>query len=126
MIRKRLRLIVRNVRDEVAQQLDEAAEDLLLRARQLAPQLSGELIGSGDIARRQSRDIVSRTIFFDSPYAVRRHEDFYSLGPISSIKSSPDGSIGRKFLQRPFEAHRDRYQRQIAHGLQRALRQSLR
>lgn len=125
-IRRRLRVIVRNVRAEVAEQLDQAAEDLLLRARQLAPQLSGELIDAGDIAGRQTRDVVSRTIFFDSLYAVVRHENVYNLGPISSVKSSPDGPIGRKFLQRPFETHRERYQRDIVHGLRRALLQSLR
>jgi len=121
-----MRLIVRNVRAEAIVALDAAAEDLLSRAQQLAPQLSGEMIGSGDIKRRGRKDLVSRTIYFTSPYAVRRHEDFYNLGPISSMKTSPDGPVGRKYLSRPFEAHRDRYHREIGHAMRRALRQSLR
>lgn len=126
VIRRRMRKIVRNVRAEVIVALDEAAEDLLSRADQLAPQLSGEMIGSGDIAGYQSRHLISRTIFYASPYAVRRHEDFYNLGPISSLKRSPDGEVGRKYLSRPFEAHNARYQREIGDAIGRAIRQSVR
>ncbi len=121
-----MRLIVRNVRAEVAQALDEASEDLLSRGRQLAPQLSGQLIASGAITGRRTRDVVSRIVFFEAPYAVVRHEDFYNLGPISSVKSSPDGPIGRKYLQRPFEAHSGTYQKMIGAAVRRGIRLSLR
>lgn len=125
-IRRRMRLIRRNVKAEVVRELDDAADDLLLRARGLAPQLSGDLIASGIIKKRRAREAVSRTIFFDSPYAVVRHEDVYNLGPISSVKASPDGPIGRKYLSRPFEANRRRYEEGIRDAMRRAMRQSLR
>ena len=126
VIRRRLRLIRRNVKAEVARELDDVADDLLTRARGLAPQLEGDLIGSGIIKKRRAREAVSRTIFFDSPYAVVRHEDFYNLGPVSSVKASPDGPIGRKYLSRPFEANHPRYVKEIGRAVDRAIRQSLR
>ncbi|MCP4868278.1 MAG: hypothetical protein GY898_06120 [Proteobacteria bacterium] len=125
-ISRRMKIIERNARREMIHQLDENADDLLSRARQLAPQLSGELIESGTIRKRGSRKLVSRTIVFTACHAVRRHEDFYQLGPISSTKSSPDGPIGRKFLERPFEAHKDDYYKSQGAAVARALRQSLR
>lgn len=126
VIKRRLRLIARNVRDEVRTALDEAAEDLLFRARLLAPQLEGELIDSGKIARHRSRGVEARTISFGTPYAVVRHEDFYNLGPISSVKSSADGPVGRKYLSRPFERHSPRYFEEIGDAVERGIRQSLR
>lgn len=126
VIRRRMRLITRNVREEVAVGLDAAAEDLRRRAQGLAPQLEGDLIGSAKIRQKGRKDVVSRTIYFDSPYAVVRHEDFYNLGPVSSVKKSPDGAIGRKYLSRPFEANQRRYTREIGESIDRALRQSVR
>lgn len=126
VIRRRLRLIRRNVKAEVAAQLDDSADDLLTRARGLAPQLEGDLIASGIIKKRRFREAVSRTIFFDSPYAVVRHEDFYNLGPVSSVKASPDGPVGRKYLSRPYEANHPRYVKEIGAAVNRAIRQSLR
>lgn len=125
-ISRRLKIIERNARREMLQALDDAADDLLSRARQLAPQLSGDLIDSGHIRKRGSKHLVSRTIVFDECYAVRRHEDYYQLGPISATKSSPDGPIGRKFLERPFDMHKDRYYEEQGKAVARALRQSLR
>jgi hypothetical protein len=125
-VKRRLRIISRNVHREVGVRLDHNAEDLLSRARGLAPQLEGHLIDAGDILRRGNQYLHKRVIFFDSPYAVVRHEDVYNLGPISSMKSSPDGPIGRKFLSRPFEAQAQKYQKQIAEGVRLALRQSVR
>jgi hypothetical protein len=125
-IKRRLRVISRNVHAEMGVRLDQAAKDLLSRARGLAPQLSGELIGDGDILRRGNKTVHRRVVFFDSPYAVVRHEDVYNLGPISSIKSSPDGAIGRKFLSRPFERQSKNYEKSIAAGVRLALRQSVR
>jgi hypothetical protein len=126
VVKRRMKLITRNVRREVGVRLDQSAKDLLLRARGLSPQLEGFLIGAGDILKRGNRNVVKRIVFFDSPYAVIRHEDVYNLGPISSLKKSPDGPIGRKFLSRPFQAQGPRYIREIGEGVNLALRQSVR
>lgn len=126
VIRKRFKTIVRNVRAGAAVNVQHVAEDIVERSNLMAPQLSGEMIGTAKIKPRDRRDVISRTIFYDSPYAVRRHEDFYNLGPISSLKQSPDGPVGRKYLQTPFEKHRDRYIRQIGNGVRDDVRRSLR
>lgn len=125
-IQRRMRIIVRNVRKAVAVALDDAADDLLARAQQLAPQLEGDLIESGIIKKRGSLDVLRRWVVFTACHAVRRHEDFYSLGPISALKSSPDGPIGRKYLSRPFWLHKDRYHKEIERAMSGALRQSVR
>lgn len=126
VIVRRMRLIVRNVKEEVEVALDEAAEDLRGRANALAPQLSGDLILSAEIKAHDTKTLSSRTIYYDSPYAVVRHEDFYNLGPISSVKKSPDGPIGRKYLSRAFERHNPRYQTELGNAVNRGMRQSVR
>lgn len=126
IIKSRMKKIARNVHREVAERLDQNAEDLLMRARGLAPQLESHLIGSGDFLRRGNKTTHKRIVFFDIDYAVVRHEEFYNLGPVSSMKRSPDGTIGRKFLERPFKAQFAKYRDNIAEGIQLALRQSVR
>ena len=126
VIKRRLKLIIRNVQREVSVALDAAADDLLSRSRQLAPQLSGDLIDAGKVRGRGARDVQTRVIFYDSPYAVVRHEDFYNLGPISSLKQSPDGVIGRKYLETPFRRHNARYQKDLGFAINRAMRRSVR
>lgn len=126
VVRRRMRAMVKNVKAEVSEAMDNAAEDLLSRGRQLAPQLTGELIGSGGIRKRRATDIISREVFFAAPYAVVRHEDFYNLGPISSVKRSTDGPVGRKYLSRPLEIHRARYHREVRDAMRRGIRLSLR
>ena len=54
------------------------------------------------------------------------HEDTYNLGPISSLKTSSDGPIGRKYLSRPFQAQAQAYIDNVAEGIRLALRQSVR
>ncbi len=126
LVKKRMKVVGRNVHREIAKRLDQNAEDLLTRARGLAPQLTSELILSGDIIRRGTKTTAKRIIFFDSEYAVVRHEDVYNLGPISSLKRSPDGRIGRKFLSRPHRAQFNAYKENIAKGIRLALSQSTR
>jgi len=126
VIKRRMRLIVRNVRDEISEALDEAAEDLRGRSQGLAPQLEGDLIGSAEIKSHRKKNLESRKIFYDSPYAVVRHEDFYNLGPVSSVKKSPDGPIGRKYLSRPFDRNKARYKDELANAMRRGIRQSMR
>lgn len=126
VIKRRFRIISRNVHREAAVRLTQNARDLLSRARGLAPQLESDLIESGDIQRRASQGLHRRWVFFDSPYAVVRHEDFYNLGPTSSAKRSPDGPIGRKFLSRPLEAQADNYVDNLDEGVNLAIRQSVR
>ena len=122
----RSKIVQRNVKAEVARALDDAADDLLSRAQGLAPQLEGDLIASGIIKKRRGKADVSRTIKFTEPYAVVRHEDFYNLGPVSEVKKSPDGPIGRKYLTRPFRKNQRRYQKEIGEAIDRAIRQNLR
>jgi hypothetical protein len=126
VIGRRLRLIRRNAVRAVAVGLDFAADDLRQRAEGLAPQLEGFLIGSAAIQRRGNQNAQKRVVFFDTPYAVRMHEDTYNLGPVSRLKQSPDGPIGRKYLERPFRAQVAGYNRAIAETIRKSLRQSVR
>ncbi len=126
-IRKRLRIAARNAQAAMDQSIQDSAEDLLSRARVMAPQLSGDLILSGDIRKtRGAGGATGRIVFFDEPYAVIRHEDVYNLGPISRTKSSPDGPIGRKYLERPFRNHQARYVKDARDAVLASLRRTFR
>lgn len=126
VVKQRMKLIARNVHREMGVRIDQNALDLLGRARGLAPQLDADLILSGDVVRRGNQSVHKRVVFFDSPYAVRRHEDRYKLGPVSSVKQSPDGPIGRKYLSRPLKRQQRHYIKHLKEGVKLALRQSLR
>jgi hypothetical protein len=122
-----MRAIQRNVREAAAQQSDENADDLLTRARAMAPQLSGEMMEDSQVIGRDRKDSVLRTVVFSSVYAVRRHEDIYNLGPVSTAKSpSPDGPVGRKYLESPFNNNIQRYMKLVGTAVSKAIRMSVR
>lgn len=126
-LRRNIKLVRRAVEKGANDELDRIAIDLRDRARALAPQLEGDLVESIQIAARKSKRVSARVVFSKSPYAVRRHESFYNLGPISSRKpSTKDGAVGRKYLERPYvrsrKANIERVRRRVARELTRALR----
>lgn len=124
---KKLRRVLANIAAKtpagVAIELDDLAEQLRGRAVALAPELTRRLILSSKITKRDSRARAIRVVSFDTPYAVRRHEDFYALGPISSAKSpTEDGSPGRKYLERPFRKMTKPIQREVGKVPERVAR----
>lgn len=104
---KRLRRVLGDIAAKttigIGIELDNQAQTLRGRAVAVAPELTRTLILSSKVTKRDSSTRAVRVVSFDTPYAVIRHEDFYNLGPISSVKSpTQDGPPGRKFLERPF------------------------
>jgi hypothetical protein len=112
--------------------MDDVANDLLDRAIALAPQLSGDLVNDALVRRLDTRNRFARAVEFGPPgsastaYAKVRHEEFYNLGPISSVKpGTADGAVGRKYLERPFNRHARRYIEEVGRAVERSLRRSL-
>jgi hypothetical protein len=106
------------------QQLDDNADDLLVRSDALSPQLTGDHIETGTVTKLGK---FVRVVSYDMDYSVWIHEARYKLGPISSRKpGTSDGRVGRKFLQRPFDLHKERYQHLIGKAAGKAVRESLR
>lgn len=121
-MRENLRRAVEGVRAGLRDELDAIAKELLQESRNLAPQLSGRMIRTAGIGRRDTATRFRRSVFYRERYALFQHEGFYNAGPITRAKPG----AGRKFLQRPFEARRradiDRLGRRIARELRQALR----
>jgi len=130
VIRRRMKIIQRNVRDAVSKQMDDIADDLLLRSNLLCKIDEGDLIGSSGIAHRNSRDTFIRVVYYDTPYAERQHEcTEMGNGPKTALRpASPlgDGKPGRKWLSRPYKRHESRYIKEIGKAVQTALRESVR
>jgi hypothetical protein len=112
--------------------MDDVANDLLDRSVALAPQLSGDLVNDARVVAQNTRNRYARAVEYgpagseSSAYAKVRHEDFYNLGPISSVKpGSEDGAVGRKFLERPFNRHAQRYIEDVGRAVERVLRTGL-
>lgn len=123
-LESRLRLIVRNVGEAIAQTIDDDAHDLLGRAQDLSPQLSGDHINSGKVFVTGS---VTRSVGFNEPYSVFLHEGRYNLGPVSSRKPpTEDGGVGREYLLRPFENQKARYIKNVGRAVNDAVRRSVR
>ena len=107
----------------------QAARDLLARAKELAPILTGDLIKSGQVVetgRRRKKFTVS----FGTGHAVFAHEEISpaggrGLGPLSRVKEesnrSPDGPVGGHFLSRPFKRRLPAYLKGIQKAAERGL-----
>lgn len=61
------------LRADAARALDDAGEFLLEQSNRTAPIEEGTLIGSGAV--HVDRDALVATVSYDTPYAVRQHED---------------------------------------------------
>ncbi len=103
----------RDVIEVIAKEVDASGEHLLHVSQQLAPLLTGELMGSGtkDIVRvdeilRQ----ISTTIGFHRPYARRMHESVYNPGVRTRGKPPVDGMVpGRKYIEQPLRRYAQEY-----------------
>jgi hypothetical protein len=129
-IKRRVKVIQRNIRDAVSKAMDDIADDLLLRSNLLCKEDEGDLIESSGIAHRNSKETFLRVVYYDTPYAERQHEcTEMGNGPKTRAKpASPlgDGKPGRKWLERPFKRHQKRYTREVGDAIKKALRQSVR
>lgn len=110
----------------------QAAEDLLSRAQELAPVLTGDLIESGSVNIRGGSRFKKQTITvsFGTDHAVFAHEQISpagprGLGPGSRAKEesnrSPDGPVGGHFLSRPYQRRAPAYLKGIEKAVARGL-----
>ena len=108
-----LRRLRFSILEAMEEQSEENAEELLSDASDLAPQDEGDLIDSGlvtDIDTRSGGDgRFIRIVSFDTPYAVRWHEDTFTPGEVTRGKPG----AGRKYLSRAFNKKQKRFQKRI-------------
>ena len=117
---KNMRRLTREAIDAMEDQNLKNAEELLSDAIDLAPQLSGDLIDSANVQFvRQNKGLFIHFVGFNTPYAVRRHEDVYNPGPITRQKPG----AGRKYLSRPFNKKRKVFEKRLKNAIERRLRQ---
>ncbi len=123
-LRKRLKVLDRNVFDALSDEMDDIANDLLRKSNDMAPQLTGKMIATSDTdsANQRRAGKLSRSVFYTVEYAIYQHEGNFNPGPVTAGKPG----AGRKFLQRPFEQNKQAYTERIARSVQRTLRQTLR
>lgn len=119
---RKLDRIRKAVADEIRDEFDDIANDILSDSRDIAPQLTGLLIASSGVDSGDRRDRFARSIFYDTPYAVIQHEGNFNPGPITSQKPG----AGRKYLQRAYEARRPEIVQRLGRATERALRLALR
>ncbi len=106
--------------------LKNAAGDLKQRAQALTPEDTGALVRSARIDRVGRANEPGFVVSFGSEgpsagYALEVHEGNQSPGPITRQKSSDDGKAGRKYLERPYRRHKDRYVEEVAFGIKTAI-----
>lgn len=123
VVKRRLRLIQRNVGDAVAEGMDELAADILSLSNDFAPQLTGEMIRtSGTDSDDTGADRFRRSVFYTVPYAIWQHEEVFNAGPITASKPN----AGRKFLTRAFNQLVGKGIRNVGREIERTLRITLR
>ena len=125
--------------DEMIEKLVEGVtditEDLASKSQKLSPKLEGILEESAAVKIEKSSKNITGTVSYNSPYALRRHEEPYKTGtrkeydksgrpvgyiidgrgPITRGKPSVDGmQPGRKYLERPFKKNIKKYENYLA------------
>lgn len=128
VIRKRLRKIVRNVGDAVAEEMDDVASELLTASRDQAPQLTGEMIRTAKIKRSNARRAgrFVRTVKYTEEYAPIQHEKRHHPGPVTAARLGDTYGIAIKFLSHPFGMMKRTIPRRLARVVEKAIRQSVR
>ena len=132
-LKRNLAIMRRNIESAAQKQMDFIAEDALARSNAIAPQLSGLLISKSGIRKFDGKTFV-RSVFYDTPYAVVQHEGIHPKtgaelrpGPVTRAKpGSSDGPAGKKYLERVFNNHLARWQKEMARTLFSAIKRSVR
>jgi len=86
----------------------QVARFVVERARLNAPILEGDL-RSGLFSEVRVRGTAIELDFGGTaPHTLRRHEELYTLGPVSIMQpSTPEGGVGRKFFHRVLDFHHE-------------------
>ncbi len=110
--RTRMKKLRAKVVQAVQDQMQDNAEVLLEEAKKLAPELTRALVNSGEVSKsdNEAKGRFQRRVSFDTPYAVRWHEERFNPGPITSTKPG----AGRKYLTRAFNANVRKFRSRIA------------
>lgn len=133
------------VMEAVAEAQQENAEDLLGKAVELAPIDTGTLRRSGEAHTERDAAGTTGVVSFNTPYAVRRHEEaprkgihpryvkrgdkwvregeyINGLGPITRSSPGVDGmKPGRKYLERPLKKYARKYVQHVADRVREVL-----
>ncbi len=121
-IRRRLRVIRRNVDRTIDEALDELAAEIHAKSNDFAPQLTGAMIRESGVDAEDRAGRFRRSVFYKLNYAVFQHEGNFNPGPITASKSS----AGRKFLSRAFQQKARRGIRDVGRKIERSLRFAVR
>jgi len=135
-----LRKVVRAAHQAAFRSIEASSKDLLQRSNDIAPQLTGRMIMTSGIdgnARRTASitgKSVTASVFYKERYALFLHEGMeptgrrtggrppYKRGPITRGKPGAGGH----FLKRPFDAQKEKYQKDFRNRVDRAIRIALR
>lgn len=124
----RLRIMQRQAAGVTGALLEDDAKEILNLSNQLAPQLTGALIDSGEIVKQGTGDTRLFGIGYGGrgpsrDYVVKQHEDTsLAPGPITALKPQ----AGPKFLSRAFNALSGRTLLSLQRELNRWLRDTAR
>ena len=95
-----LEAMVRRIKQQAEEGIQEVAMDLLQKSKDLCPVDLGDLKASGFISKEGDKTVVGYT----EPYALRQHEELEF--------NHPNGGQA-KFLQQPLEENTDKYIRHV-------------
>lgn len=107
------------VKSAANQAVHDAAETLLTEANQTAPHSKGPLRLSGNVSDDGHKAVSA--VSYDTPYAVRQHEDTRLRHPDpTNPQSDPRGRA--KWLQRTLQERQDALKGHIADAIKKALK----
>lgn len=101
---------LKDIERATPQAIKDVTLDLLGKAVNLAPVDTGDLRGSGKA--EFSDDGKSGTVSFNTPYAIRQHEEL--------DYNHPQGGQAR-YLAAPFEANQDKYIKHLRDSIKKSV-----
>jgi hypothetical protein len=96
------------VRDAASRAINDSALDLMSKSKKLAPLDEGDLRASGNTIPSTPQTLEA-LVGFDTPYAVRMHEDL--------TYTPQETGTGPKYLEAPARANQKKYIDHIANEM---------
>lgn len=123
LTKENLDRISKDALDAAYQAITDCIRHLGGASVELAPILTGDLRSSMSSDVKKVDNGIIGTVSFSTPYAIRMHESYYNLGPVSSKAPGFDGEpVGRKYLERPLFKYKDKYLEKIQQAIRERLK----
>jgi len=123
-LRKKLGDLPKALLRALEAELNKIGPEAVKRVQVNAPIRSGYLRSQARYRVQVNGTEVILELYDDAPYALQMHEEVRALGAVSRAQpNTPEGGVGRKYIQRVVDFHTRRWQLRLGEAALRHLGQ---